>query len=217
MAKKDSENALIAGRIRRLRGELRQEDFALRLGYDQTTVSKWERGKARPTPEAMTRLAAMAKDDLDKLFFLEMAGLPEEYLLGKPMIPELLDASERVVGKSLSGAKGRPALPARVGRGSRTEPLDRDLVCLAMEVIDSQLKAEGRKLETSLYVELLGQIYDFCKASGRTNPQELRDMFAAARGAIHLLDPGASSDRVGKATHHKEDRHHHGRIKAGGK
>jgi transcriptional regulator with XRE-family HTH domain len=100
---REKELRLIAERIQRVRKglKLKQTPFGERLGFDQTTISKWERGKSRPTPDALVRIAALA-EGLDKLFFLTHAGLPDQYLMGEKMIPEMLEASHRIVQRALS-------------------------------------------------------------------------------------------------------------------
>jgi transcriptional regulator with XRE-family HTH domain len=42
-------------RQRRAAG-LSQEEFAAKIGVDRTTLGKWERGKASPTPKSIRKL-----------------------------------------------------------------------------------------------------------------------------------------------------------------
>ena len=44
---------------------LSQQVFATRLGVGITTVSRWENGKAKPSPLAMERLQGMKGDALE--------------------------------------------------------------------------------------------------------------------------------------------------------
>lgn len=101
--KNAQQNSAVPQKVRELRKRLGifQLPFAEKLGVDQATVSKWEAGKARPTPDAFVRLASLA-EGVEKLFFLEHAGLPAEFLDGKSMLPEIQEASHRVVGRALN-------------------------------------------------------------------------------------------------------------------
>jgi transcriptional regulator with XRE-family HTH domain len=80
--------------------EMSQQRFALALGIDQGSVSRWERDKIRPLPEQLTRIAKLA-DDETKLFFLEEAGIPASYFMGDRMLPELRYAASEAVARSL--------------------------------------------------------------------------------------------------------------------
>lgn len=70
-------------RIRRVRGEMFQAGFGKALGVSQGTVSAWERDdKDRgPSAEMYFRLATLASDPKDSVFFLKQAGLREEDIL----------------------------------------------------------------------------------------------------------------------------------------
>lgn len=93
----------IGSRIKALRTKLRmnQSQFGLALGLDQGTVSKWEKGKNRPTPDAFVRIAKLAEDPSDKMFFLDQAGVPDAYFLGNPLPSEILLATAEVVAQAL--------------------------------------------------------------------------------------------------------------------
>jgi len=98
----------IGSRIKALRTKLQmnQSAFAVSLGANQGTVSNWEKGKNRPTPDAFVRIAKLAEDPEDKMFFLDQAGVPDTYFLGSPMPPEILMATTEVVAKAIPTAKG---------------------------------------------------------------------------------------------------------------
>jgi transcriptional regulator with XRE-family HTH domain len=80
----------VALRIHELRESLgmRQTVFADALGTRPSTVSKWEVGKNRPSPDVLVRIARLA-DGAAKLFFLEEAGIPPQYFEGTPMLGEI--------------------------------------------------------------------------------------------------------------------------------
>lgn len=57
----------IGSKIRDLRGDVRQEDFAIQLGISQGHLSKVERGQLPPTLEIVLRLAVRFNKTLDWL------------------------------------------------------------------------------------------------------------------------------------------------------
>jgi transcriptional regulator with XRE-family HTH domain len=57
----------IGSRIRDLRGDVRQEDFAIQLGISQGHLSKVERGQLAPTLEIVLKLAVRFDKTLDWL------------------------------------------------------------------------------------------------------------------------------------------------------
>jgi DNA-binding XRE family transcriptional regulator len=60
--------------IRRARiesGYAKQEDVALILGIDRTTVTKWETGKNYPHPLMLQKLADLYKCKIDDLLRIE--------------------------------------------------------------------------------------------------------------------------------------------------
>ncbi len=98
----------LGSRIKALRIKLRmnQSAFAEALDADQGTISKWEKGKNRPTPDAFVRIAKLAGDPADKMYFLDQAGVPDTYFLGNPMPPEILMATTEVIAKAIPTGKG---------------------------------------------------------------------------------------------------------------
>jgi DNA-binding transcriptional regulator YiaG len=71
---------------------LTQMEFAKKLGFEQSTISKWEKAKDVPSPHALVKLSSLA-DRTERLFFLKCAGLPKEYL---PHSPAISECRERV-------------------------------------------------------------------------------------------------------------------------
>lgn len=49
----------IGGRIRMVRGDIRQPDFATRLGVDKNTVGRYERGERQPDADFLRKLCAL--------------------------------------------------------------------------------------------------------------------------------------------------------------
>lgn len=102
MSKKE-EDVLIGKRISALMKSLgmNQTTFASAINTRPSTVSKWASGHNRPSPDVLVRIARLA-DDIDKIFFLEWAGIPESYLGGAPMISEIRNATTKVIAQTLS-------------------------------------------------------------------------------------------------------------------
>lgn len=76
----------IGERIRSLRGELSQQEFADALGFSRAYVSDIERGKTKPSLEVLSAIAAKYRVSIDWIItgrdILE-AGLPR-----KPLTPD---------------------------------------------------------------------------------------------------------------------------------
>lgn len=91
----------VGQRIRRIRKELAmdQEPFGRHLGVGQGTVSAWERDdkKRAPSAEAFFRLATIAPQTDDQVFFLERAGLNRE-IIGR--------AAEKLIGEQITRPEG---------------------------------------------------------------------------------------------------------------
>src|ERR1039458_1290567 len=72
----------VAVKIAELQNKLgdTQTAFAGRIDTLPSTVSKWESGRNRPTPEVFVRLSRFAAGE-DKSFFLNEAGVSEDYFI----------------------------------------------------------------------------------------------------------------------------------------
>jgi len=177
---KNKDLALIAQRIRLVRNELKltQVEFAEKLGLDQTTISKWEREKARPTPEALVGLASIAHD-INKLFFLAHAGLPEQYLTGEPMIPEILEASARVV-ESVTNPPQQISAPPSTRGGADAIPWDREVMAFAIETVDKELKKRGRTLPIDKYAQMIVLFYELCHETKSQDPDMVERLLMIA-------------------------------------
>jgi transcriptional regulator with XRE-family HTH domain len=75
--------ATYAEKVKELRDSLRltQTEFAERMGSAQTTVSAIENGLSLPSAEACIRLAGLASDPADALWFLDQAGIEVDLLI----------------------------------------------------------------------------------------------------------------------------------------
>jgi transcriptional regulator with XRE-family HTH domain len=77
-------NAEVARRIKAVRGEQTQAEFAKRLEVTQPMVSSWEAGRDLPSSEMYFRLtnaAALAGSSDDCVLFLEQAGLQPDAII----------------------------------------------------------------------------------------------------------------------------------------
>jgi transcriptional regulator with XRE-family HTH domain len=72
----------VRGLIRRIRKRLgdKQTEFAVRLGYERSTIQYWENGKRRPSPEALLEVRKYATPDEAKEIDAAIAAF--EYHLG---------------------------------------------------------------------------------------------------------------------------------------
>ena len=123
--KKKNDVSATASRIEELRNTHgdSQTAFAERIGTLPSTVSKWEAGRNRPSPEIFARLAQIAKGE-DKLYFLGEAGIPEAYFQrsepmqkkeGKATDCKLLVKVIEAVETEMNRANGFFSIPARAG------------------------------------------------------------------------------------------------------
>ena len=86
MPQTQSQTPLWASKIAAFRKRLgmSQLAFAERLGTTQSNVSKWEKGTAyRPSPEQWMNLAKVAEGEIESLYFMEQAGVPTDFFMGK--------------------------------------------------------------------------------------------------------------------------------------
>lgn len=155
--------------IRRLQVSLKlnQEAFAERLGVDQGTISKWVNGRAKPTPDSLVELASLA-DGVEKLFFLQEAGLPEEFLAGSPMIPEIRKATAQVVSRALGGTSTRQIF------------WDRDLLKFVIQTVNHELKKRERQLPDRKYATLVALFYELCQQTGRRDSEMMEELLKRA-------------------------------------
>ncbi len=75
----------LATRIKVARTEilaLSQNALAKRLEVDQSNISRWEKSIASPEPEHLLKLAMLLPGRVEGLWFIEAAGVPQEYLDG---------------------------------------------------------------------------------------------------------------------------------------
>ncbi|EXI92094.1 MAG: putative PBSX repressor [Candidatus Accumulibacter sp. BA-94] len=81
----DLDRVEIGGRIRQVRGDMTQKDFADRLGIGRTSVVRYEAGERSPDAEFIARAHAVL--GIDPIWLLTGAGVgapaltPEEYAL----------------------------------------------------------------------------------------------------------------------------------------
>lgn len=163
-----ADNSEIARKIREVRKSLglKQEGFAERLDFDQTTISKWESAKARPTPDALVRIASVAGQTDTKRFFLAQAGIPFSDAGDIDFGLESLAHQPRQDAKAALGHLNQGNKePKR--KADRDYAWDRELLIFVIETIDSELKKRGRKLPSHKYAEMVALSYEFCHRTGQ--------------------------------------------------
>lgn len=97
----------LAERIRALRESLgmNQTAFARKLGTQPSAVSKWESGRNRPVPDIFVQMAKLSEGS-ERLYFLDLAGVPDAFFEGAPMTGEMLHAATQLVARVLPGHQG---------------------------------------------------------------------------------------------------------------
>ena len=85
-----------------------------------------------------------------------------------------------------------------------------DLLYFAAEMVDEELERRKLRRENPQYAELVALVYSFCHKTGNRDRDMVRALFATGQSVVHLLEPGQSSDRSGKAAHQQEDRDYYG-------
>lgn len=174
-------------------GYKNQADFAQALDTKQSHVSKWLNGKARPVPEAFTRMARLAEGE-DKLYFLEQAGIPQAFFDGSLMVSELLDASTSLVARTLSTGNEKleictdekyltiPLLKNASKMGSKQPRPDNVEHCLSLPVSwfpgDAQVQAIRLAGKYSPFIE--GELVALVDVS-RRDPDRLLGCVVAVR------------------------------------
>ena len=68
-------------RIERLRGTLKQHEFAAKIPVSPSRISEWESGKRPPVAEGFYRLGSLADNPDDAIWFWRQAGLDDDALL----------------------------------------------------------------------------------------------------------------------------------------
>jgi transcriptional regulator with XRE-family HTH domain len=135
----------VTNRIRQLRESrgMNQTAFAQVLGTRPSSVSKWEAGNNRPSPDVFVRIARLARG-ADKIFFLDQAGVPPGYFEGEPMTDELRDASTELVAKSLAASDSTSEVYV-IGSAQPTIPLLKN-----SKKLGAQDALEAANIESSL-------------------------------------------------------------------
>jgi transcriptional regulator with XRE-family HTH domain len=115
----DQKQETAGERIERIRGERSQAEFGELLGgASQSAVSAWERDDKDRAPSAAIyfRLAALADDPDDAVFFLQQGGLPSEAVLsvadlllkkGDVKMDAILATAEQVLKQQLGDQQQR--------------------------------------------------------------------------------------------------------------
>jgi transcriptional regulator with XRE-family HTH domain len=163
------QNVGTGSQIKALREKLgmNQTAFAFALGTRPSTVSKWESDHNRPSPDVFVRLAKIA-DGAEKLFFLEEAGLPPSYFYGEKMLPEIKEASTRVVSRALGAVAEKEIL------------WDRELLTFVIQTVNHELKKRERQLSDRKYATLVALFYELCQQTGKRDSAMMDELLKQA-------------------------------------
>ena len=108
-------------RLKELRGDLSQDDFALKIGTKQTTLSNWERGFREPNFSGLALIATSCGVSADWLLGLTDDRAPGAAVTTDARIAELekkvirLEGENSALQKALAIVGGHPARPAKTG------------------------------------------------------------------------------------------------------
>jgi transcriptional regulator with XRE-family HTH domain len=122
--------ALKIAKLRNSRGET-QTAFAAQIDTLPSTVSKWESGRNRPTPEVFVRLSRIAEGE-DKSFFLNEAGVLADFY-----VPSLATAQTK--------------------EGAAT---DAELLAKVLDAVERAMNQVKIYLPRELFAEVVAKLYD---------------------------------------------------------
>ncbi|MDR5730587.1 MAG: helix-turn-helix transcriptional regulator [Terriglobia bacterium] len=175
-------NSLIAGKIREVRLSLglSQIIFAKDLRVDQTTVSKWEGGKARPTPEALMRIAGMVQGE-DRIFFLKEGGVPFDDegtvdLALKPQIPEA-----RRHGIILASQNNQTERTGRMHRPGAIYSWNPDVLAFVIETLNREMRKRKKGLPDPKYAQAVILAYEHCDGQRDRVSESVRSVLRLVR------------------------------------
>jgi transcriptional regulator with XRE-family HTH domain len=192
-ARKKEEVPVYAKRINALRTglKLNQQAFAKALRVDQTTISKWESGKLRPSPDMFLRLAKRA-DGVEKLYFLDEAGLPPNFLTGGPMTQGVFNAATEMVADSLlpsdktlvvfqskSNLRNVPLITHSKDLGDVNAPMDL-AIAIPSEWLPKNADVQAVRVSERIAPFAIGELICLVDVS-RRDPDRLRGCVVAVR------------------------------------
>ena len=108
-------------RLKELRGDLSQDDFALKIGTKQTTLSNWERGFREPNFSGLALIATSCGVSADWLLGLTDERAPGATVTTDARIAELekkvirLEGENSALQKALAIVGGHRVQPAKTG------------------------------------------------------------------------------------------------------
>ena len=138
--------ATLGGRIRQLRGDLTQAEFAQMLQIKQAMVSRYEADKETPSPPVLLRLAQFSNRSMEWL------------LTGKEETPAAAEAPARRLAAKVSKKLGRADLLAAAAdylRDTR-HPQAREFIAL-MEAAFNDPKLMQKLLDYFQYLKFQGR------------------------------------------------------------
>lgn len=114
-------------RLKELRGNLSQEDFALKIGTKQTTLSNWERGFREPNFSGLVLISTSCGVSADWLLGLSDDRTPGVAVASDAQTSDLekkiirLEGENAALQKALSIVGGHRVQPVKTGGASATK------------------------------------------------------------------------------------------------
>lgn len=141
----------IGSRLRQLRGELSQAEFAEKLRFHKNTYADWERENSEIGAAPLARLAEM--------------GANVEWLLtgrGEPLAKTAQERADSLVTVDRVAVAGLGAVVGDVSlhQPSQSARLNVDKLCFALEIVEEALAQSGRTADPLGKAQLVAKIYE---------------------------------------------------------
>jgi len=150
---------------------LKQEEFAELIRVDQSTVSNWETGKAKPGRHTYIQLTELATGDLRGLLAHDGGmGYTEKPLYAQSGYTDanrIYHDLRQPDNESIVALKSpNPQRRVPNNRPEDNLPWNSELMIFAIETVTDELKKRKRKLSSRKHAELTVLFYEFCQRSG---------------------------------------------------
>ena len=179
MAKEKKVRTPQAERISLLRKQLgvKQAEFADRLKVDQTTVSNWETGKAKPGPHTYMQLVELATGDLRRQLAEDGGlGLRRERVFASDGYTDAgrvyhdLTGIQREVPFKISLNAAEEKQMGGISAASTVSSWDPDLLIEVIEIVNSEAQKKGCKLPIRKFASIVASVYERYQKTGSREP-----------------------------------------------
>lgn len=130
----------VGARLKQIRGERSQAEFAEQLGFHKNTYADWEREKAEVSASALERLSGL--------------GVSADWVLTGLGPMRLREPEVGIVDLAKGFEPGRGFPPSQPAR------LDPEKLRFALEVVEEALAATGRTADPAGKAHLVAKIYE---------------------------------------------------------